>query len=76
MKINIFESGKEIDLSTLIDTRALICANSGGGKSYTARKILEESNKEVMSIVLDVEGEFKTLREKYDFLLIGEEGDT
>ena len=53
----------------------LLCANSGGGKSYTIRKILEEVGNEVMSIVLDVEGEFKTLREKYDFLLIGQAGD-
>lgn len=53
----------------------LLCANSGGGKSYTIRKILEEVGNEVMSIVLDVEGEFKTLREKYDFLLIGQTGD-
>lgn len=74
-KIKIFKGNKEIDLSDFIDSRALICANSGGGKSYTARKILEESHGKVMSIVLDIEGEFKTLREKYDFLLIGEDGD-
>ena len=73
--INIFESKKKIDMSTLIDSRMLICANSGGGKSYAIRKIIEESHGKVMSIILDVEGEFKTLREKYDFLLIGKEGD-
>ncbi len=28
-----------------------------------------------MSIILDVEGEFKTLREKFDYLLIGQTGD-
>lgn len=76
MKIKAFQTKKEIDLSKLIDSRALICANSGAGKSYTARKIMEESfEKGVMSIVLDIEGEFKTLREKYDFLLIGSDGD-
>lgn len=75
MKIKIFESKREIDLSTFIDSRALICANSGGGKSYAIRKILEESDEKVMSIVLDVEGEFKTLREKFNFLLIGQSGD-
>lgn len=73
MKIEIFENSKKIDLSTLVDTRALVCANSGGGKSFAIRKILEESNDKVMAIILDVEGEFKTLREKFDFLLIGEE---
>lgn len=75
MKINIFENKRQIDLSTFIDSRALICANSGGGKSYAIRKILEETNDKVMAIVLDIEGEFKTLREKFDFLLIGDKGD-
>lgn len=76
MKIKIFKEYKlEISLPTLVDSRALICANSGGGKSYTMRKILEETNNKVMSIVLDVEGEFRTLREQFDFLLIGSEGD-
>ena len=70
MEIKIFKDEKlKIDLPTFIDSRALICANSGGGKSYAVRKILEESNDKVMAIVLDVEGEFKTLREKYKFLL-------
>lgn len=73
--MKIFQSNKELDLEKLIDSRMLIFANSGAGKSYTARKILEESNNKVMSIVIDIEGEFKTLREKYDFLLIGEDGD-
>lgn len=73
--IKIFKSNKEIDLPTLIDSRMLICANSGGGKSYFIRKLLEETHGKVMSIVLDIEGEFKTLREQFDFLLIGENGD-
>ncbi len=76
MNINIFNNKKlQINLPTFIDSRALICANSGGGKSYAVRKILEESSNKVMSIILDVEGEFRTLREKFDFLLIGSEGD-
>lgn len=73
--MKIFENDLTIDLDKLIDSRAIICANSGGGKSYTARKILEESHGKVMCIVLDTEGEFKSLREKYDFLLIGGGGD-
>jgi hypothetical protein len=65
----------KINLPVLIDSRLLLCANSGGGKSYAIRKLLEEAGSEVMSIVLDVEGEFKTLREKFDYLLIGQTGD-
>ena len=73
--IKIFKEKLDIDLERLISTRFLVCANSGGGKSYAVRKLLEESHGKVMSIVLDVEGEFKTLRENYDFLLIGENAD-
>lgn len=76
MNINIFENKiRRLDLEKFIDTRCLICANSGGGKSYAVRKLLEEANDKVVCVVLDIEGEFKTLREKYDFLLIGDGGD-
>ena len=64
-----------IDLNNLIATRLLIQANSGGGKSYLIRKLLEESHGQVQHIVLDLEGEFSTLREKYDYLLCGRDGD-
>lgn len=74
--MKILEEEKiKIHLSTLIDSRMLLCANSGGGKSYAIRKLLEAVGGNLMSIILDVEGEFKTLREKYDFLLIGQTGD-
>lgn len=65
----------EIDLERLISTRMLIQANSGGGKSYAIRKLLEESHGKVQQIVIDLEGEFATLREKYDYLLVGPGGD-
>jgi hypothetical protein len=74
--MQLFEqSDVKVSLPTLVDSRMLLCANSGGGKSYAIRKLLEEAGSQIMSIVLDVEGEFKTLREKYDFLLIGPTGD-
>lgn len=61
----------EIDVPRLIETRMLIEANSGGGKSYLIRKILEETHGKVQQIVLDMEGEFSTLREKFDYILAG-----
>ena len=64
-----------IDLNNLIATRLLIQANSGGGKSYLIRKLLEESHGQVQHIVLDLEGEFSTLRDEYDYLLCGRDGD-
>ncbi len=65
-----------IDLPTLLDTRLLVQANSGGGKSWLLRRILEQSHGKVQQIVIDLEGEFATLREKYDYVLAGKEGDT
>lgn len=58
-KIKIFDDNTEIDLEKFIDTRCLVCANSGGGKSFCLRKILEESSNQVMAIIFDIEGEFK-----------------
>lgn len=66
----------DIDLPKLIDSRLLIQANSGAGKSWAIRRILEQSHGKVQQIVIDLEGEFGTLREKYDFILAGKGGDT
>lgn len=65
-----------IDLPTLIDTRLLVQANSGGGKSWLLRRLLEQSHGTVQQFVIDLEGEFATLREKYDYILAAKEGDT
>jgi len=64
-----------IDVPKLIDSRLLIQANSGGGKSQLLRRILEQSHGKVQQIVIDPEGEFSTLREKFDYILVGEGGD-
>src|SRR5689334_12632857 len=65
-----------INLPVLIDTRLLVQANSGGGKSWLLRRLLEQSQGLVQQIVIDLEGEFATLREKYDYVLAGKGGDT
>ena len=70
-EIKIYKDNTKINLEKLIETRLLFLANAGGGKSYAFRKLLEEINNRIMVIILDVEGEYKTLREKYDYLLIG-----
>src|SRR5712671_4357915 len=59
----------ELDLPTLVDTRLLIQANSGGGKSWLLRLIAERAG--IQTIVLDPEGEFASLREKLDMVLVG-----
>lgn len=73
-KIQMGESLK-IDLQRLVETRLLIQANSGGGKSYAIRKLLEETHGKIQQIVLDVEGEFASLRTKFDYVLAGQGGD-
>lgn len=68
-KINI---GTQIDLEDLLQSRLLIQANSGGGKSVLARTIIEESFGKVPFIIMDIEGEYYTLKEKFgDILIIG-----
>ena len=66
----------EIDLKTLLRTRLLIQANSGGGKSWLLRLIAERAFGKVQTIIIDPEGEFATLREKYDYVLVGKGGET
>lgn len=65
-----------IDIPALVSTRLLVTASSGGGKSETLRRILEEAVGHIQCIVIDPEGEFSTLREKYPYVLVGEGGET
>ncbi len=62
-----------LDLSTLIETRLIVQANSGGGKTWALRRLLEQSHGKVQHIVIDVEGSLRTLREYYEYLLLGSE---
>lgn len=79
MKLVIGEvNGKLIgfDLETLVRTRLLIQADSGGGKSWLIRVLLEQAFGKIQTIVIDPEGEFSTLREKFPFVLVGKGGET
>lgn len=58
-----------IDLPRLLETRALVQANSGGGKSWALRRLLEQTADQVQQLVIDPEGEFATLRERHDFVI-------
>jgi len=77
--IKLGKSGNDrisLELATLVDTRMLIQANSGGGKSYAIRRLLEQSHGKIQQIVLDLEGEFSTLREKFEYVIAGKNADT
>lgn len=65
-----------IDLKILLRTRLLIQANSGGGKSWLLRLIAERVFGKIQTIIIDPEGEFSTLREKFGYVLVGKGGDT
>lgn len=68
--------GVQLDASKLVDGCALIQGTRGSGKSYLARVIVEQTIDEgLQTIVLDPEGEFVTLREKYDVIIAGKGGD-
>jgi uncharacterized protein len=65
----------DFDLERMVASRLLLQANSGGGKSYMLRYLLEHTHGRIQQIVLDPEGEFSTLRERFDYLLAGKDGD-
>ena len=69
-----FDIGIPVDLHRLLQTRMLITAGSGAGKSYLIRKLLETFSGHVQQIIFDYEGEFVTLREKYPFALAAVRG--
>ena len=60
-----------MDLPKLIVSKLLAVANSGGGKSWLIRRIVEQAYGKVQILIIDPEGEFSTLREKFDFVLCG-----
>lgn len=66
----------ELDVQTFLLTRLLLTANSGGGKSFLIRRLAEQLCKIMPVIIIDPEGEFATLREKFDFVLVGKGGET
>ena len=65
-----------IDLELLLSTRALLTADSGGGKTFALKRIVEKAFGKIQIIIIDPEGEFSPLREKLDFVLVGNGGET
>lgn len=66
--------GCRIDLSRLTDSRMLLQANSGGGKSWLLRRLLEQTHGKVQQLVIDPEGEFASLRERFDYVHAAKQG--
>ena len=59
-----------MDLEELLATRLLVQGNSGSGKSHLLRRLLEQSAPWVQQIVIDPEGDFVTLAEKYGHAIV------
>ena len=59
-----------LDLEELLATRLLVQGNSGSGKSHLLRRLLEQSAPWVQQAVIDPEGDFVTLADRYGHLVI------
>jgi hypothetical protein len=65
-----------MDLEELLATRLLVQGNSGSGKSHLLRRLLEQSVPWVQQAIIDPEGDFVTLAEKFGHLVIDAEEHT
>lgn len=59
-----------LDVAKLLDGRLLIQAASGSGKSWTLRRILEQTAGMIQQVVIDPEGEFRSLAEVHGHLVV------
>ncbi|MDR6181429.1 ATP-binding protein [Asaia bogorensis] len=60
----------QLDLTELLATRLLVQGNSGSGKSHLLRRLLEQTATLVQQVIVDPEGDFVTLADKYGHLVI------
>src|SRR4051794_17355761 len=59
-----------LDLQELLATRLLVQGNSGSGKSHLLRRLLEQSAKLVQQAIIDPEGDFVTLADKFGHVVV------
>src|ERR1700760_517932 len=64
----------KLDVDRLLLTRMLVQANSGNGKSWLLRRLFEATAGLVQQLIIDPEGEFATLREKHDLIIVAAHG--
>jgi len=63
----------EVDADSIATGRTCVIGASGSGKFYTARVICEEPCKNhIPFAMIDAEGEYSGLKEKYEVIWIGE----
>ncbi|HZB61919.1 MAG TPA: ATP-binding protein [Microvirga sp.] len=59
-----------LDLEELLATRLLVQGNSGSGKSHLLRRLLEQSASLVQQAVIDPEGDFVTLADRFGHVVV------
>lgn len=59
-----------INLEELLATRLLVQGNSGSGKSHLLRRILEQSAPHVQQVVIDPEGDFVSLADNFQHIVV------
>jgi hypothetical protein len=60
----------EMDLEELLATRLLVQGNSGSGKSHLLRRLLEGSAPWVQQVIVDPEGDFVTLSDRFGHIVV------
>ncbi len=65
-----------LDLEELLATRLLVQGNSGSGKSHLLRRLLEQSAAWVQQTIIDPEGDFVALADRFGHLVIDAEDHT
>jgi hypothetical protein len=63
-------SSAGMDLEELLASRLLVQGNSGSGKSHLLRRLLEQSAGLVQQVVIDPEGDFVSLADRFGHLVI------
>ena len=59
-----------MDLEELLATRLLVQGNSGSGKSHLLRRLLEGSAPWVQQVIVDPEGDFVTLSDRFGHVVV------
>lgn len=59
-----------MDLEELLASRLLVQGNSGSGKSHLLRRLLEQCAGQVQQVVIDPEGDFVSLADRFGHLVV------
>ncbi|UDL95337.1 ATP-binding protein [Lichenihabitans sp. PAMC28606] len=59
-----------LDLEELLATRLLVQGNSGSGKSHLLRRLLEQSAPHVQQLIVDPEGDFVGLADRFGHVVV------